>query len=207
MILGIDTSHYEPMIDWEAAKGDGVAWMYTKASQGSSFVDHSDGAHSKAARAAGVLAAFYHFYDASVSGQVQADLFLKSIAGLKFDLPHFLDWEDSSVAGQDLATQIANAQPILDAMEKNCGRPPIIYMGRDLAEQLVLPASFARYPAVFARYMYNPTTAPIAPLPPWRFLFGGQWTDSAKIAGVPAGHTVDADEFYGTRAQLQAFVS
>lgn len=201
MILGLDSSHYTKKIDWVTAKEKGgVQWMYTKGSEGKDMFDHSDGVLAKAAQQAGVLASFYHFMHANVDGKSQLDMFLESIDGLKFDLPHVLDWEEGSVNGQPKQKQIDVAQVILDGMEKSCGKPPWIYMGRSLAISLSLPSSFSRYPIIVARY--GVTEPENDHIPPWAKILACQYSESAIIPGVQGG--VDADIFYGTMGDLLA---
>ena len=203
MITGIDVSHFEPAIDWKQAKTKSdVQWMYTKASQGSDFVDWSLTMHTSAARTAGVLTQAYHFFMANVDPQAQLKNFLGAVHGVKLDLGHMLDWEAGSVQGQSPNKQIACAQVILDGMEKATGKTPWLYMGLSLAQELSLPNSFNRYPLIVAAYgrTLGQVKAPI----PWIRLAGWQWTDSGKIAGVAAGHSVDCNYFFGTIDDLKA---
>lgn len=201
MIQGIDVSHFEPPIDWVKAKSVGIEWCYAKASQGISFVDETCGAHTGAARAAGVLTAAYHFFMANLDGAVQAGLFLSAVKGMTFDLPFILDWEQGSVQGQSPQAQINEAMKILDQMETASGKIPWIYMGASLAENLKLPPIFARYPLIIARYDRDMGPVP----PPWSSITAWQYTDSASLLGVSEGHTVDSNWFLGSQADLQAF--
>ncbi|CAK0739625.1 lysozyme [Azospirillaceae bacterium] len=98
-VLGIDVSHYEPPLDWKKAFGGGVRWMYTKASEGLSHKDILLHKHCDDAKAAGVYTGAYHFFHASQPGEPQAEHYLKTVEGMKFDLPHCLDWESRALTG------------------------------------------------------------------------------------------------------------
>jgi lysozyme len=190
-ILGIDVSHYEPSVDWEKAKAGGVVYMYAKATEGVSHVDVMFKKHIEAAIAAGVKVGAYHFFHADMDGEAQAENYLKAIAGMKFDLPHCLDWESSSGDGRD------QAQKWLDIIEKQTGSVPALYSGEAHFRELKLPQSFSRYPLWMAHY--GVPEAKLRIPNPWTKLFGWQYTDSEgspRVQGLPLGHHVDASWFY-----------
>lgn len=186
--LGIDVSHYEPAVDWVKAKAGGVQMMYAKASEGLAHVDVTLKMHALAAQAAGVKAGAYHFFHAGMDGDAQAALYLKTVAGMKFELPHCLDWEGSSGDGR------ADAKKWLLAVEKATGQIPIIYGGEAHFRELALDPSFARYPLWMAHYA---TTEDKLRVPaPWSKLYGWQYTDAETVPGLAPGHHVDASWFY-----------
>lgn len=196
-VLGIDVSHYEPALDWKKAKLGGVVKMYTKATEGLSHVDVMLHKHVDAASAAGVETGAYHFFHAAVDGKAQAEHYLKTVAGMKFDLPHCLDWESSSGDGISSVGQQFQAQKWLDAVEHATGTTPIIYGGESHFRELKLPPSFARYPLWLAHYGVIEAKLRI-PLP-WLKLYGWQFSDSEgapRVQGLASGHHVDANWFY-----------
>lgn len=202
-ILGIDTSHYSQQVDWAKAKAGGVQWMYSKASQGSEFVDQSLGLHTSGAKAAGILTTAYHFFMANVDGDEQWNVFARTIQGKKFDLPHVLDWEAGSIQGMSPAHQILQAKRWLAASQKYTGKVPWIYMGEDLALSLKLPSEFGAYPLISARYGVKVEQLRIPS--PWTKLTAWQYSESAIIPGIKSGHTTDANYFLGSMSDLLAF--
>lgn len=200
MILVLDTSHFSHPINWAEAKAAGVVAMYTKISQGLGFVDPTGHSHVDAAQAQGVLASGYHFLNCVQDGKEQAEFYLKCVAGKKFDFPHVLDWEDGSVNGASSQRQIACAQDWLDTVEAATGKQPIIYSGASFMSEIKLPASFAKYHVILARYGAHPGS-----VAPWGTnILGWQFSESYKCAGLAPGSTVDANYFYITAEELKA---
>lgn len=203
-VLGIDVSHHEPAVDWPKAKAAGVLWMYTKASEGAHFIDPSIKEHVTSASKAGVYTGAYHFYRADIDGTKQANLFLDVVKNIKVDLPYILDWESASPMGESREVQIAGAQHFLDTVEKASGKIPMIYGGEAFIRDLRLPSSFNRYPLIVAHYG-TPIEKVKCP-PPWSKMWGWQYAEDAKIAGMAAGHSVDANLFLGTLDELKKFI-
>lgn len=190
-ILGVDTSHYEPALDWKRAKADGVVWMYSKATEGLQHVDKSLKQHCDAAAAAGVQTGAYHFFHASMDGSAQAALFLRTTFGMKFQLPPCLDWEGSSADGQSSGKQQLEAMKWLDAVEKSTGKIPAIYGGESFLRELKLPPSFARYPLWLAHYGVPENRLRVPA--PWKDYWAWQFTDALAVDGLAPGHHVDAN--------------
>ena len=204
-ILGIDRYHGDAKFDWQKLKTAGVVWEYSKASDGNSFSDYSLQEATEAAEEAGILTAAYHFFRANCTTQSQLSNFLSSIKGLKFNLPHFFDYEAESLQGQSVSTQIMRADGLLKGMADNLGKAPIIYWESDILEEIAkqLPPDWEQYPVVIARYTSDASR--IGLMGPFTNLFGWQDTDSAVIDGIPAGHTVDRDWFFGSADDLAVY--
>jgi lysozyme len=189
--LVIDTSHYEPAVDWAKAKASGVKGMYTKATEGLGHVDKSLHQHADSAKAAGLKTGAYHFFHEGMDGDAQAALYLHAVSGMVFDYPHILDWEGSSGDGRE------DAYKWLVAVEKSTGIQPWIYSGESHLRELKLDSRFAKYGVIIAHYG---TTEDRVRLPaPFLRLIGWQYTDAEgapRVDGLGAGHHVDANWFY-----------
>ena len=193
-LLLVDLSHFEPPMDWAAAKAGGVSGMYTKASQGSGMKDWTVKLHTDGAAAVGLPRGVYHFLDNS-DPMAQWENFYAAVKDLPhIELPYILDWENPGISH-------SVAQVWLDQAEKACGKIPVIYTGRSLMFEEEQPASFARYPVIFARYSSALGSIPA----PWTKANAWQFTDAGRPAGVAAGHSVDCNVFYGTIDQLPTF--
>ena len=92
-IQGIDVSHHQGLIDWDAVSNHGVAFAFIKASEGSTFVDPRFNANSSAAHAADIPWAPYHFFTFCTSGADQAEHFGRVISSKTFQLPPAIDIE------------------------------------------------------------------------------------------------------------------
>jgi len=97
-IYGIDVSHHNGVVNWQAASKSGVKFVYVKATQGARyrdarFVENWVGA----AKIGGMRRGAYHFLAAGISGKEQARTYLAlldSVGGLQADdLAPVLDLE------------------------------------------------------------------------------------------------------------------
>jgi lysozyme len=201
--LFIDLSHYEPALaSWARAKAAGVVGMHTKATDGANSVDAMLKTHTDGAKSVGIPRGAYLFMRASQDAQAQVDLFLKTVAPLNLEMAPVLDWELSD--GQSSAVQKVKALLILKAMEAATGKTPVIYGAESYISDLQLGPEFARYKLWSAHYTTNEANlrvpAPFPAISLW------QCTDSASVAGVAAGHHVDASWFMGSAGDLANFL-
>jgi len=91
MLFGIDTSHHNGEMDYARARGEGVAFMVNKATEGTTFVDTTCSRRVAAARAAGLVVGVYHWlHQADPVGQVHH--FLDTVGSVRGLLVQ-LDWE------------------------------------------------------------------------------------------------------------------
>lgn len=200
-LLGIDVSHYEPPVNWEKARAGGVKFMYTKATEGAGHIDKYLRVHADAAKSAGVLNGAYHFFHASIDGLKQAELYLQTVAGMSLDLPHCLDWEGSSGDGLPANAQKLEAKKWLDRVEKATGRVPMIYGGESHLREMGLGPEFERYPLWLAHYGVRESQLRLPQ--PWKKFTIWQYTDKESVAGLAAGHHVDANWFNGSLDDLR----
>lgn len=96
--FGIDVSLYQKGFDFAAAKAEGVKFVIIKASEGN-FSDPEFASHYEKAGKAGLYRGAYHYLTAvSVQGaKAEADVFLKTVSGKKFEYPLFVDVEEKSM--------------------------------------------------------------------------------------------------------------
>lgn len=92
-IRGIDVSHHQGDIDWEAVARDDVAFAYIKASEGGDFKDPAFSRNWANARSAGVAHGAYHFFSFCKPGAEQAVNFLEAVPLTEAMLPPVLDLE------------------------------------------------------------------------------------------------------------------
>ena len=202
LLAGIDVSHYQQAIDWEAVARGGVQYSFIKATEGASFVDARFTHNWAAAAQAGLPRGAYHFFRPSVSPAKQADRFVRTLKQLQpGDLPPVLDLEAPENWSMIPAPQRAPlALEWLEAVEARLSVTPIVYLSPAFATEVLLNAEqLARYPLWVAHY----TTAAAPDVPkPWKSWTFWQYTDQAKISGIPG--LVDADRFNGSRDDLKA---
>jgi lysozyme len=132
-VRGIDVSHHQGAIDWEAVRGDGIAFAYIKATEGGDLVDSRFAANWRRAREAGVLVGAYHFFTFCRDGATQARSFL-AVAPLDHEaLPPAVDLEfEGNCAKTPSAGELqAELETYLHLVKDAYGREPVIYLTQD----------------------------------------------------------------------------
>ncbi|KAL0959560.1 hypothetical protein HGRIS_011271 [Hohenbuehelia grisea] len=94
---GIDVSGFQPNVNFNTVKANGVAFAYIKATEGTTFISSSFSSQYVGATNAGLIRGAYHFaHPDSSSGATQAKFFLAHGGGWSADgitLPGALDIE------------------------------------------------------------------------------------------------------------------
>lgn len=194
-LAGIDVSHFQGHIDWQAVKAAGCDFAFAKATEGAGVTDPCFAANWAAMKAAGLPRGAYHFYRAQEPAVQQAAHFLSTVQFGPGDLPPVLDIEVSDgVTGQSL---VGGVQTWLDAVEPAAGATPIIYTNTPFWDAH-FDDQFGRYPLWIAHYGPAPSPLPRG----WADWTLWQYSQSLHVGGVngPADH----DYFNGTPEALQA---
>ncbi len=193
-VEGIDVSHYQSLIDWEAVRDAGFSFAFVKATEGQDHADTLFCRNWEEMKRVGILRGAYHFYRPEVPAIVQAENFLLQVELEAGDLPAVLDVE---VRG-DQPDEIFWHEVFcwLAVVEHRTGKRPILYTYQKFFNEHLHPR-FADYPLWIARY--NRWLRP-------RLEGGKQWLfwqygDKGKVEGIDAW--VDFNVFAGTRRQLQ----
>lgn len=197
--FGIDVSHHQPTLDFNALRRDGVEFVFIKSTEGASFVDPEFTTNLAAARAAELSVAAYHFVRGGAFAGAQAAL----IAGVvPRDVPVLLDVESGSGG-------VALARDLVDQLRARGYRVPLLYLPRWYWQELGQPSLAGLPPLWSSRYPDNVVDdlrREYAVVPPtyWNG-YGGvdvevlQFTSSARVAGYAP---LDANAYRGTREQL-----
>lgn len=195
-LLGIDVSHFQGRVDWNAVKSAGCAFAFAKATEGAGEVDPYFHANWAGMKAAGLLRGAYHFYRAGEPAAAQAAHFLTTVQFEAGDLPPVLDIEvDDGVTGQPL---VGGVQTWLDAVEPAAGATPVVYTNTPFWDAH-FNDQFGQYPLWIAHY----GVAAPSPLPAgWTAWTFWQFSQSLRVGGV--GGPADHDYFAGTAADLRA---
>lgn len=126
---GIDLSHHNGRVAWEAVPLEEVSFVYLKATEGRDWKDPRFQANWNAALKHGFETGAYHFYLLCKSGEAQADNFIQSVEVRSDALPPAVDLEYAGnctphKAPQDILQEIAD---FLMAVEQEYGARPVIY--------------------------------------------------------------------------------
>ncbi len=128
-ISGIDVSHHNGDVDFQKVRDAGYDFVYLKTTQDNDFIDPMFATNLERARAAGLAAGGYHFFDYTLDGDVQADHFLdrlEAAGGLEDALPPVVDVECWSPIGLSIhAVSTARLRDFVARVYERTGRLPI----------------------------------------------------------------------------------
>jgi Tol biopolymer transport system component len=99
MYRGIDASHWQGTVDWQAVADSGVRFVFLKASEGLSYRDPTYAENRSEANAAGIITTAYHFAQpdtAKNDAQQEADNYVDSADLRSGDIVPVLDLEASN---------------------------------------------------------------------------------------------------------------
>ncbi|PFH48036.1 glycoside hydrolase family 25 protein [Amanita thiersii Skay4041] len=130
--LGIDVSGFQPNVDFNAVKANGISFVYIKATEGTTFISSSFSNQYIGATNAGLIRGAYHFaHPDSSSGATQANFFLAHGGGWSGDgitLPGVLDIEynpnGAECYGLSASAMVSWVQDFSNTYVANTGRFP-----------------------------------------------------------------------------------
>lgn len=197
-VHGIDVSHYQGSIDWNAVAKSGIDFAFIKATDGIGAGDPMFAANWKGARDARVRRGAYHFFRPLTDALQQAKRFIGKVDSDWGEVPPVLDFEVLGGASPNGALEAAKQW--MDAVAETCGRKPILYTGPAFWTSSVHDSQlFTEYPLWIAQY----TDAPQPHVPTaWQQWTFWQHSEHGSVPGI-AG-PVDLNRFHGTLVELEA---
>lgn len=135
--FGIDVSHWQGNIDWEAVASDpqNVQFAIIKATDGlntyTNYIDQQFNNNWNGSGDAGLKHSAYHYFVGSISGSDQADFFIDTVEAVgatadNLDSPLVIDVELTNNEGIDEVDFTNNLKEMIDSMESR-GYTPMIY--------------------------------------------------------------------------------
>ena len=192
-VHGIDVSAYQGTINWPEVARNRVRFAFIKASEGATLRDPRFARNWREARAAGVLCGAYHYFQPNRGGQIQADLFARTVPLAPGDLPPVLDVEASNF--HDVAVLRREVARWLRLVEAHYGVRPILYSNHSCYKRH-LAGHFDDYPLWLAHYEVERPTLPRNKWIIW------QHSDEAYVPGIRG--VVDFNVFQGNFEALEA---
>ena len=196
-VFGVDVSVYQGEVDWTALAGQGVDFVFMKATEGSSLQDVRFAQNWAGAMAAGIRAGAYHFFSYDSPGETQADNFISAVPVSPGALPPVVDIEFygenlGQPPGRDHVRAILD--PLLQRLEAHYGVKPILYVTYR-SYDLYLKDGYEDYLFWFS----SPAVAPLGK--PWTFW---QYSHSARLEGYSGGEErIDLNVFRGDREEFE----
>lgn len=201
-LTGVDVSHYQENVDWNAVKEAGYTFAFAKCTGGLTFNDPKFQMNWKGIAAAGMLRGTYHFYYNNDDPTKQAEHFLSLLGTLNAeDLPPVLDLEGGGIVDKNLPIEQYQQDVLtwLRYVEQKLGRKPMIYTAPNFGNEYLDNCEFAAYDLWLAEYGVNSPQVPNA----WAEKGWRIWQNAsdAVVSGI-VGKT-DHDLFNGTLEQLK----
>ncbi len=189
--IGVDVSHWEGLIDWQAA-ARWIPFVYYKATDGTSVVDNTFAHNREGCERMGIPHAPYHYFEPQLDPFVQASWFI-STAGKTYQR-YIVDVEEP---GEAIADKL---KVFVLRCEQLTGIKPAIYTSPGFWNEFVKPEpGWARtYDLLVAHY-----TAEHSPGLPvgWDFWTFWQFSDHFYFPGCDAA--ADGDWFNGSIGQAR----
>lgn len=198
---GMDVSHYQGTVDWDAAYASGARFAYMKATEGTTYRDPTFAVNYAGSADAGLIRGAYHFANPDTSsGTAQADFFVAHGGGWTKDgrtLPPMLDIEYGTSAecwGLSQSAMVTWISQFVNEVHARTTRWPTIYTTTDWWTACTgdTPAFSADAPLFVARYASSAGVLPSG----WPLYTFWQFADSGTFPG-------DQDRFNGPLSGLR----
>lgn len=218
--LGTDVSHYQQTVDWVKCKTNGIAFAYTKATEGTGYLDDTLASHVNGAKAQGIPIGLYHYarpdlhpnITGASSADSEAQWFLNNASqyiatGGQYLIP-MLDWEAPGITNTSL-NQTTSSQWVNEwcyyvsnyAKAKGITMKCMVYSGTWYCAPGSpynggLNSTVTQWPNAMSGYPSNPNPQTGAPsTSPWTTFTVWQYADTNWSGG-------DSDVFNGTTNQM-----
>lgn len=186
--FGIDISHYQGKINWEALHSSKhpVKFIFIRATMGKDGKDQQFQTNWQNAEKYGYLKGAYHYYRPNEAWEQQVQNFTSTVHLKSGDLIPVLDVEEASIYGD--AYLVEGVLNWLKAVEAFYGVRPMVYTGQDFYKTK-LKNHLTDYPLWIAAYSGGNRLKGID----WKF---HQFTDRIRIKGT--SEKVDGNFFKET---------
>ncbi len=189
-VRGIDLSHHQGEVDWDAIPRDAVHFVFIKATEGRDHRDPRFAENWAAAGRVGIPRGAYHFFTFCTPGPDQAAHFLEVVPPGAGELPPVVDVEftGNCTAWEDLDRVRDDLVVFVDQIRRAHGREPILYLNRPSYHRIVR-GHFETSPLWVRDLFFRPSVSEYGP---WRFW---QYDDDGRVAGIRG--PVDLNVFEG----------
>ena len=205
-VQGLDVSHHQGPIDWEAVADTGrFRFVWIKATEGGDFVDPRFREHWRGAREAGLVVGAYHFFTLCRPGRDQAENLLRELAavgGARLDpsLPVAVDLElgGNCARRPSTAEVLAEVHAFLATVARATGRKPVVYTTYEFHRAYLVGA----WPTGHPLWIRSVFTRPAAEVDgePWVIW---QYLPRGRVPGIEG--VVDQNAFAGDADAFATF--
>ena len=151
-IHGIDISHYQGNVFWEAIGNNSkMYYVYLKATEGGDLIDAKYEQNIQLAHQYGLKVGSYHFYRARTPQEVQLRNFIAQCRPGEQDLVPMIDVETKSGLSNEAFRDSLSKFLIL--VEKKYKQKPLIYTGANFYDHYLSGGMLDDYKIMIAQYM------------------------------------------------------
>lgn len=174
---GIDVSHYQGSIDWDAvANGTQISYVYLKATEGAALVDNTYERNLQEARRVGLSVGSYHFYRPNVDWRQQFENMVSVVKVDEQDLIPIIDIEHRGSVSE--ATFISDLKAFVQKVTEHYGKKPLLYTYHNFYNRY-LTGVFSDCHFMIARYRSDSPT-----LDDGKDYIMWQYTSTGSIPGI-----------------------
>lgn len=187
-IHGIDLSHYQGDVFWEAV-GDNrkMTFVYLKATEGGDWIDSTYARNIELAKQNGLYVGSYHFYRPKTDQRVQLENFIVQCQPDDQDLIPLIDIE--STGGLATSAFCDSLLKFIDLVEQAYGQKPLLYTFTNFYNRHLI-GKIDGYKLMIAQYTpQEPVLADERDITMW------QYTGKGTLNGV--GGYIDKSRFMG----------
>ncbi len=199
IIDGIDVSEWQNSFDYNAAKKQGIDYVFIRVGTTATDIfksvkDQKFESHYAAAKEAGLMVGAYYYSAATTVAEAKAEAanVISWLGGRELDLPVVLDYEDCERVVPSQVDMTSNAIEFLKYIEANSSYDAMFYSYRALMDVNWAGSEFqmdridSQYPVWIAQYSKDINSYK-RPFEFW------QYTDSGNVAGI---NGVDCNFWY-----------
>ena len=138
-VRGLDVSHHQDAIEWEAVRREDIDFVFIKATEGVDWVDPRFEENWSGAEAVGIARGAYHFFRFCRSGEEQAAHFLETVPPQSNTLPPAVDVEYTGNCGRRKSTEAIRdeLETFIEIVSDAYGRIPLIYADSDAYRRII----------------------------------------------------------------------
>lgn len=181
--IGVDISWYQGDVNTDKLKAQGITFIYIKATEGASHIDHRFKENWLKAKQSGLPSGAYHFFSFESSGEEQATHFIEVVGDLQgnlipvVDVEYYENMKLDPPAKEDLIIEL---HACLETLEAYYHVKPMIYCSRSVYKDY-LAGEVADYP-LWVRSVYLP-----AGVQGWEDWTMWQYSDTKQLEGYSGG--------------------
>jgi lysozyme len=193
-VRGIDVSHHQGQIDWQAVRDSGIQFAYIKATEGEDYRDPRFSTNWREAQTSGIARGAYHYFTFGTPGRDQALNFISAVPRDENALPPVVDFEFAGNSQRPPRAEVLESlKAFLDTVEDYYGRRPVLYVTKESFAEY-LEGEDLEYPIWLRDIFGEPGLVGGRPWVIW------QYADNVRIPGIKG--PVDQNVLRGTIQDL-----